>query len=761
VLDHIILNTRAQTLLSRFAYARNDADFPVKNYGDSSVLRISDHDQPVAYFTNTPPTADSQLVSTNEDTPKVITLTGSDTQTASADLTFTIVTGPTNGTLNPGTTGATQTYTPNANYNGPDSFTFKVSDGTVDSAPATVSITVDAVNDAPVNSGPAAQSVTENGSLTFSTGNSNLISIADVDAGTNAVKVTLTATQGTITLSGISGLSFTTGDGTSDATMTFTGTIANINAALNGMSITPTAGFSGAASLQVTTDDQGNTGSGGALTDTDTVNITVNDGGTLQFSAANYSVGESAGNASITITRTGGTAGTATVQFSTSNGTATAGSDYTAVTNQTVTFNDGDTSKTVNIPISNDLIDESNETVNLTLTNAGGSGALGSQSTAVLTINDDDPPGGFIVFSSATYTIAEDGGSALITVNRVGTNTSAVSVDYATSDMTATERKDYATALGTLNFAAGEISKTFKVLVNRDAFTEGSEFLGLTLSNVTGGADLAVPQNATLQIDDVAWIGPPANPIDQTDFFVIQHYHDFLNREPDAAGLAYWTDNINKCNDPARRLPGTTTEQCIEIQRINTSAAFFLSIEFQETGGTAYLAHKSAFNALPSYLRFERDTQRLQRDFIFGTPGAAAVLEANKVAYFNEFVAGSDFTAIYGLLNNDQYVDMLIANTGVTFTSSERSALVSGLNNSSETRATVLRKITEKSTFKQAEFTRAFVLMEYFGYLRRDPDTAGFNYWLNKLNSFNGNYIEAEMVKAFLSSFEYRERFGL
>jgi hypothetical protein len=80
----------------------------------------------------------------------------------------------------------------------------------------------------------------------------------------------------------------------------------------------------------------------------------------------------------------------------------------------------------------------------------------------------------------------------------------------------------------------------------------------------------------------------------------------------------------------------------------------------------------------------------------------------------------------------------------------------------------VLRKIAENATLQQREFNRAFVLMQYFGYLRRNPDAApepnlnfdGYNFWLNKLNQFNGNYVDAEMIKAFLSSLEYRQRFG-
>ncbi|WP_290689202.1 Ig-like domain-containing protein [Aquabacterium sp.] len=139
-----------------------------------------------------------------------------------------------------------------------------------------MAITVNAVNDAPVNTVPAAQSVNEDGTLTFSSGNSNLVSISDLDAGSSNMQVTLTVTNGTLTLSGTTGLSFTTGDGTADTTMTFTGTVSAINTALAGMGYSPTANYNGAASLTILTSDLGNTGSGGTLTDTDVVSITVN-----------------------------------------------------------------------------------------------------------------------------------------------------------------------------------------------------------------------------------------------------------------------------------------------------------------------------------------------------------------------------------------------------------------------------------------------------------------------------------------------------
>jgi hypothetical protein len=223
----------------------------------------------------------------------------------------------------------------------------------------------------------------------FSSANGNQISVTDPDAGNAPVQVTLSAGQGAVTLNGTNGLMFSTGDGTADPTMTFTGTTANINTALNGMTFIPNQGYSGAASLQITTNDQGNVGSGGALSDSDTVAITVNEGGVLAFSAATYTAGENGGSVTITVNRTGGTAGEARVTYSTSNGTATAGSDYTAASN-TLIFADGATTQSFAISISDDSAFEGDETFTVTLSNASGSGALGSPASATVTITENE-----------------------------------------------------------------------------------------------------------------------------------------------------------------------------------------------------------------------------------------------------------------------------------------------------------------------------------------------------------------------------------
>ncbi|MHA6194443.1 DUF4347 domain-containing protein [Pseudomonas wadenswilerensis] len=140
---------------------------------------------------------------------------------------------------------------------------------------ANISLVIAAVNDAPVNNLPAAQTVFQDGSLVFNSANGNLITITDVDAGGNTVKLTLTSVNGQMTLGSIVGLSFSTGDGTNDTSMVFTGTLAAINAALNGLTFTPLAGYNGTGSITFESDDQGYSGSGGVKTDTDVLAITI------------------------------------------------------------------------------------------------------------------------------------------------------------------------------------------------------------------------------------------------------------------------------------------------------------------------------------------------------------------------------------------------------------------------------------------------------------------------------------------------------
>jgi len=364
-----------------------------------------------------------------------------------------------------------------------------------------------------------------------------------------------------------------------------------------------------------------------------------------------------------------------------------------------------------------------------------------------------------VSFSSSNFSVNESNGVATITVNRSGSTLPPVTVDYTTSDGSAQQTGDYTLALGKLSFGTNETTKTFQVLITDDGHVEGNETVNLTLSNPSGGLSLGTPSSAVLTISSNDSV--TTQPIDDAQFFVRQHYHDFLNREPDQDGLNFWTNEITSCgSDP----------QCIEIKRINVSAAFFLSIEFQETGYLAYRFYNAALsrpNGLPRYLELMRDAQAAGRGIVVGAPGWEAQLEASKVAYANEFVSRSEFTALYPTsLSPTQFVDSLYAHAGITPSAQERQAAIDEFNNPSGARGRVLRRVADNADLKNRESNRAFVLMEYFGYLRRNPDDPpdnnldGYNFWLNKLNQFNGNFVDAEMVKAFVTSPEYRQRFG-
>ena len=357
-------------------------------------------------------------------------------------------------------------------------------------------------------------------------------------------------------------------------------------------------------------------------------------------------------------------------------------------------------------------------------------------------------------------------------MSRAGDTSNAAAVDYNTADVTATERKDYITALGRLQFAPGETSKSIIVLINEDSFVEGNETFNVNLSNPSGAA-LGTPAVATVAIiDDQS--EPATNAIDDAQNYVCQHYHDFLNRQPDAAGLAFWSNEIISCGSDA---------QCVTAKRTNVSAAFYLSIEFQQTGYLVERIYKTAFGnaagvsalggahqvAVPAVRlnEFLSDTQKIGQGVIVGQANWEQTLENNKQAFAAEFVQRARFTtALPASLTAAQFVDTLNTNAGNPLSQSERDQLVNDLSAGTRTRAQVLRTIAEHPNLVSSEFNRAFVLMQFFGYLRRNPDDpqdtdyTGFDFWLTKLDQFKGDYINAEMVKAFIDSNEYRQRFG-
>ncbi len=384
-------------------------------------------------------------------------------------------------------------------------------------------------------------------------------------------------------------------------------------------------------------------------------------------------------------------------------------------------------------------------------------------------------------FSGANYVVREGGGTADITVTRSGDLSSSVSVNFATSDDAGTQpcnaktglasaRCDYTQTSGTLKFAPGETSKTISVPINDDAYTEGDERFAVTLTNASG-ANLGAQSSTTVTIADNRAAAADVNPLDNStaQFFVRQHYLDFLNREPDASGWDFWIKQIASCGFDAN---------CIEARRVNVSAAYFLSIEFQQTGYLVERMYKSAYGNLPNapvplkFSEFLADTHEIGNGVVVGASGWEGILENNKQSFANQFVQRSRFASAYpSSMTPAKFVDQLNANAGNVLSASDRNAAIAafGIANDSSNitaRAQVLRQVAENQNLYQAEFNRAFVLMQYFGYLRRDPnsgpdaDFGGYNFWLGKLNQFNGDYLKAEMVKAFIDSNEYRSRFG-
>jgi hypothetical protein len=235
--------------------------------------------------------------------------------------------------------------------------------------------------------------------------------------------------------------------------------------------------------------------------------------------------------------------------------------------------------------------------------------------------------------------------------------------------------------------------------------------------------------------------------IDDTDFFINQNYVDFLNRFPDQDGFNYWVGSFGQCG---------SNQTCISDRRVRVSAAFFIEQEFQDTGSFVYRFYQGSLGRHPTYKEFMPD-----RRLVIG----GSSLEAKKAAFAEAWVQRPAFLTLYPAnMPNDQFVDAVLASmknaNGGTGTdlSSLRGTFISQLNGGA-TRGQVVRNIIDNQTFATAEYNSAFVLMQYFGYLRRDAEPEGYNFWLNVVNNRAvNNYLG--MVCSFVTSAEFQLRFG-
>ena len=360
-----------------------------------------------------------------------------------------------------------------------------------------------------------------------------------------------------------------------------------------------------------------------------------------------------------------------------------------------------------------------------------------------------------VQFSSGSYSVGEAANFLSVDVTRAGDTAGPATVNYATSDVAgltncmvangiASERCDYGTTVGTLRFAAGETTKSIIIPIVNDALVEGNETFSLRLSGPMG-TTLGALQTATVTIVDNDGAPATQNPIDGVNFFVTQQYIDFLGRLPDSTGLANWTNTLGNC--PNGGFGEFDNPDC---DRVHVSAGFFLSPEFQQRGYFAYRFYEVALDRRPTYVEFVPDMAQV------GGPQSPESELLSKAAYTNAWMQRPEFKSRYDGLSNSAYVNALEANAEVAI--SNKATLIAALDGGTMNRGQVLRNIVENTAVANQFFNRAFVAMQYFGYLRRDPDTIGFQNWLNTLNANPSNF--RHMIFGFLFSTEYRQRFG-
>ena len=386
---------------------------------------------------------------------------------------------------------------------------------------------------------------------------------------------------------------------------------------------------------------------------------------------------------------------------------------------------------------------------------------------------------GTMNFNSADHTVSEAAGTASIVVTRTGETSTAAAVEYSTNDVIAAKcgtssanasaKCDYATSGGTLRFEAGESSKTIVLSMVDDAFVEGNEQLTVSLSNPIG-TTLGSTSVTTVTITDNDSNPNVDNPFLNNAFFVRQQYLDFLLREPDTAGFNDWQAVLNGCGSGQGWLgspPG--------CDRVHVSSGFFRSTEFGEKGYWIYRFYESAVGRRPQFGEFMPEVRRLSGLM------TEAEQESRRADFIGRFMQLPEFTGIYAGLTDSPsdaaaFVAKLEEKARVTLPASAtteagqppqygRQELINRMANGQLTAAQTMRAFIEQKVVWDTYFYRAFVAIQYFGYLRRDPEQAGYDDWVRVLTFGDaptgvqpGDY--RHLIFGFVYSVEYRERFG-
>jgi hypothetical protein len=498
--------------------------------------------------------------------------------------------------------------------------------------------------------------------------------------------------------------------------------------------------------------------------DSDVFSVMINDcaptRARLSFNPRSYSTHEGANAVTLTVIRSGSLAGTVTADYATFDESAVSLSDYKA-TSGTLIFADGETSKTITVEIADDTLGESGEMFRVQLRNPTGSAILleGGSAEVNISANDQTP-----VFSVNDASVTEGEGRATLTVTRTHDLSGVAVLDYRTQDAddftvgcsdatgnggSAYARCDFATTFGRLDFAVGETQKTFTIPIIDDGHDEGAETFRVFFFNPSIRDAPTYTKTITIQDNDGAGT---ANPIFTTPFFVRQHYLDFLSREPEAGEP--WSAVLNNCSDV------NNDPSC---DRLTVSQSFFRSPESQLKAFYVFRLYKMVFKDLPSY-------RWMVEDMSLMAGATEAEVYARKALLASAFARRLESQSYLSYVPNTTYVSRLLGKyqlkqittpdpahpDGTAKVTLTQSALVNGLKSNTLTRAMVLRAVADSDEVMAREFNNAFVAMQYYGYLHRTPDAAGYNAWLEVLRRGDTR----TMVNGFMNSAEYRLRFG-
>jgi hypothetical protein len=245
-----------------------------------------------------------------------------------------------------------------------------------------------------------------------------------------------------------------------------------------------------------------------------------------------------------------------------------------------------------------------------------------------------------------------------------------------------------------------------------------------------------------------SFVGDTTNPLDAPEYFVRQLYVDVLGHEPDESGFNFWTDQILACNGAA---------DCISSRRVDVASAFFVAQEFQQTGPFIYNIYSSALGRRPTFDEFAKDRQRVV---------AGPSLDSQKAAFTQDFVKRPEFVQKYGNARTAKSFVHAILKTVRRTSGLDLTSLVGPLlvdyqkgHDMNQSRGLVLNTIAANGTLAQAQYNSAFVLTEYFAYLRRDPSPAAYDFWLRVIDD-RAHRSYRIMVCTFVTSAEYQRRFS-